>query len=284
MKCSDVEKRLSLYASDELTPREKVQIQSHLQECPACREELSLHRKAEEALEGLLAVPASLLDKTLLSAAPQGSQPWLARIFGDPRMRKLAAVTTAAAALAICFFALAPKPAQANSPKETLAKMNTALALAALRGEIVLNVATTKEGEVTVTGSMDGAPLPTTFPVNVKVDREDEAATITIKVNFREPLFESVAYGKEKNTLEVVPKGSTNRKYLVGLDPKTHLPLNVANLQMVNGKWKETSHSSFKTREPSGGSPAQGHHEVRATVKLILGQKAIVRITGVHGG
>ena len=283
MKCSEVENKLSLYASDELTPKEKTQIQSHLQECPQCRQELALHRKASVALDGLMRAPAGLREKTLLLSSKRGPQPWLARIVGDPKMRKLAAVTTAAAALAICFFALAPKPAQASSPKETLAKMNSALALAAAQGEIVLNVETTKEGQVTVTGSMDGAALPKTFPIDVKVTSDGEIATVEITLSFNEPLFEAIKFGRERNTLEIVPIGSKDRKHVVGLDPKTSLPLFVRNLQLKNGVWTETSRSSFKPRALAQTKPSEMPKIVKATVKMKLGQKAIVTIKTTHG-
>lgn len=283
MKCSEVENRLSLYASDELTPKEKTQIQSHLQECPQCRQELALHRKASVALDGLMQAPAGLREKTLLLSSQRGPQPWLARIVGDPKMRKLAAVTTAAAALAICFFALAPKPAQASSPKETLAKMNSALALAAAQGEIVLNVETTKEGQVTVTGSMDGAALPKTFPIDVKVTSDGEIATVEITLSFNEPLFEAIKFGRERDTLEIVPIGSKDRKHVVGLDPKTSLPLFVRNLQLKNGVWTETSRSSFKPRALAQTKPSEMPKIVKATVKMKLGQKAIVTIKTTHG-
>lgn len=283
MKCSEVENKLSLYASDELTPKEKTQIQSHLQECPQCRQELALHRKASVALDGLIQAPAGLREKTLLLSSQRGPQPWLARIVGDPKMRKLAAVTTAAAALAICFFALAPKPAQASSPKETLAKMNSALALAAAQGEIVLNVETTKEGQVTVTGSMDGAALPKTFPIDIKVTSDGEIATVEITLSFNEPLFEAIKFGRERNTLEIVPIGSKDRKHVVGLDPKTSLPLFVRNLQLKNGVWTETSRSSFKPRALAQTKPSEMPKIVKATVKMKLGQKAIVTIKTTHG-
>lgn len=283
MKCSEVENKLSLYASDELTPKEKTQIQSHLQECPQCRQELVLHRKASVALDGLMQAPAGLREKTLLLSSQRGPQPWLARIVGDPKMRKLAAVTTAAAALAICFFALAPKPAQASSPKETLAKMNSALALAAAQGDIVLNVETTKEGQVTVTGSMDGAALPKTFPIDVKVTSDGEIATVEITLSFNEPLFEAIKFGRERNTLEIVPIGSKDRKHLVGLDPKTSLPLFVRNLQLKNGVWTETSRSSFKPRALAQTKASEMPKIVKATVKMKFGQKAIVTIKTTHG-
>ncbi len=283
MKCSEVERKLSLYVGEELIPQERASIQAHLQECPSCREELALHRKAAQALDGAVEAPSSLRLKTLRLLEPRTSTPWLARIIGDPIMRKLAAVTAAAATLAIGFFAIVPQTAQASTPKETLTKMNSALALAAAQGDIVLNVETTKEGQVTVTGSMDGAALPKTFPIDVKVTREGDLATVEISLSFTQPVFESIKFGKDKDTLEIVPLGSKDRKHVVGLDPKSSLPLYVRNLHLKNGTWTETSKSSFKPRKLGKAPGKETTKAVKATVKMKLGQKAIVTIKTTHG-
>lgn len=284
MKCDDVERSLSLYLSDELKLSEKRLIQDHLNECPSCREALALHRMVGQALDGPGRIPAGLQSKTLALIQPKQKAPWLARIIGDPKMRKYAALSAAAAVLAVSLFALAPQLAQASTAKETLSEMNSAIALAALRGEITLIVASTPEGQITVNGSMDGGPLPSTFPVDVKVQQEGDVATLEITIDFNQPQYESVAFGKDKNTLEVVPKGSQDRKYLVKLDPVTRLPLSSASLQKKEGQWKEVSRSSFRPRAAAPKGQKSAEHLVKATVKMHLGQTATLRIAGAIDG
>lgn len=294
MKCEDVEKSLSLYLSDELKSDEKRLVQDHLNECPDCRESLALHRLSSRALAGQGFVPASLQAKTWQQLQPKLDLNWLARIVGDPKMTKFAVVSAAAAILAVSFIGLAPQIAQANTAKKALTEMNLALAQAASRGEITLNVTSTKEGQVTVTGSMDGKPLPTTFPVDVKVTREGvEAVTVEVSINFEIALYESVSFGKDKNTLEVIPKGAKDKRFLVSLDPKTRLPLSVSSSERKGKVWKETSRSTYRTVKEANYKPInEGSYKpiadakaspaatkAKAVIKMNLGQTATVTIT-----
>lgn len=279
MKCEDVEKALSLYVSDELKTEEKRLVQDHLNECPDCRESLALHRLAGRSLAGEGFVPASLRTKTLQHLEPSPANSWLTRLLGDPKMRKFAAVSAAAAILAVSFFGLAPQIAQANTAKETLTEMNLALAKAASRGEMTLNVESSKEGQVQVTGSMDGKPLPGTFPMEVKVTREgSESVIVEISIDFEVTLYDSVAFGKDKNTLELVPKGAKDKKLTVALDPKTRLPLSVSSREKSGTTWKETSRVKFQPRTAAKAAPAAAS-KAKATIKMNLGQKAVVTIT-----
>ncbi len=279
MKCEDVERMLSLYLSDELKTVEKRSVQEHLNECLDCRESLALHRLSSRVLSGQGTVPAGLHAKTLQHLQPKQAPSWLTRILGDPNMRKFAAVSAAAAIIAVSFFGLAPQIAQASTAKETLSEMNLALAKASARGEIALNVESTTEGTVTVSGTMDGRPLPTTFPVETKVTRDgSDSVLIEITINFEVAVYESVSFGKDKNTLELVPNGALDKKLIVSLDPKTRLPLAVSSRVKTGSVWKETSRNVFKPRLSQAAAAAVAPTVAKAAIKMNLGQKAVVTI------
>ena len=112
------------------------------------------------------------MPKGLLAAVTQriNLQPagmsWLARTLGNPTMKKLAISSTTLAALAACTMLIFPRAASASTPAELFKKMRSSIARAAKNGEIKLTVVADMAGSLTVTGGMDGSPLPSSFPIS----------------------------------------------------------------------------------------------------------------------
>ena len=76
MTCPEIQDRLSAYLDGELAPEVRLQVAEHIQTCAACRAELSLLERLEEALGALKApVPIDLTDLVLARLKPP-RRPW----------------------------------------------------------------------------------------------------------------------------------------------------------------------------------------------------------------
>lgn len=67
MDCTEVTKRLSAWADDELSEGQAQRVNHHLEQCPACRREAQAYRRVVAALNALptIAAPGRFARKTL---------------------------------------------------------------------------------------------------------------------------------------------------------------------------------------------------------------------------
>ncbi|MBI5359483.1 MAG: zf-HC2 domain-containing protein [Planctomycetes bacterium] len=107
MKCELIKEQLSAYLDKELNPEEKIQVERHIGECPACKkelEELSLTVQAISSLPRLSAPQDACCEikAKIQHAHPVYQKPALHIRFFKP----VAILTAAAAGLLIAFYAL----------------------------------------------------------------------------------------------------------------------------------------------------------------------------------
>jgi hypothetical protein len=277
MKCEAVQALLSRYRREELKPKQHAEVAAHLSECTDCREALAFERSLETRLDAVGQASQSLQQRVFTQIATPLSRPaLLARVLGDPTMKKILISSTAVTALVAGALLLAPRTASASTPVETLKSMRAALAQAVEDGELTLNLNSDAEGAVTVSGTLNGAPLPDDFPLVFHTTREGDILDITVTADFTPSDYKSIAYGKDNNTLEIVPKASPNKRFEIGLDPKSRQPKSWTTWTNQGGStWKETSRTSFKTSD-------HRYHVVRddttinVRVKMHVGQTATI--------
>ena len=247
MKCEVVEQALARYLSGEISPSEKRAISDHLEECTSCRAALAFHRKLEHGMAGSIAAPSSLEDRVFRGASsPRPS--WIIRVLGDPTMKKIALSTTAVTALVAGVALLVPRSAGASTPVETLSKMRSALAAAARDGELTIVASADKSGNVHITGTLDGNPLPDNLPMTVHVTREGNVCDVGVRIDLAESAFSSIKYGKDDHTLVLTPKGQAGTQFQVGLDEKTMQPKTWSTWKADGSTWKMLSERTYKPR------------------------------------
>lgn len=107
--CRDIEMELVAYCSDELDPLERDLVQSHLEECSSCRDELAREIRLRESLGSLpvVCIPHDLEHR--IQAATHPGIP--AGSAGRFRGRLLPALVMAAASLAVALLLPALRPA-----------------------------------------------------------------------------------------------------------------------------------------------------------------------------
>ena len=139
-------------------------------------------------------------------------------------MKKLTISTTVLAVLCAGALMILPNKAAASSPLQMFKQMRNALSLAANRGELTVTVRAKEHGVVDITGTLDGKPLPPSFPLRVVSKQDDDIVTVFVTVDFEPEHYSSIRRGKAPNSLEMVYKELPNSTIHVQLDPKTKLP------------------------------------------------------------
>jgi len=249
MKCETVQPLIARYLRGEVPSQQREEISRHLMDCANCREEILFHRSIESRMDGPIEVPSNLRHRISERLESQPSQPSiLARFLGEPTMKKILISSSALTAAIIGAVLLAPGTAQATTPLNAFKAMRSALAGAVRSGELRLTGSVTGNGTVTVSGTLDGQPLPPDIPLLVNVDRHENVYDITITANLAPSNYSSIKYGKDPSTLELVPKDSPNKRIEVGLDPVTSKPKSWSSFSKVEGLWKPTGHYDFKPK------------------------------------
>jgi hypothetical protein len=278
MKCEAIQELLSRYLTDELSVEQKGHVQEHLKECVSCREALAFHRSLTYQMDAVVAVPPRLQDRVAEKiVAPRAA--WLTRILGDPTMKKILISSTAATALVAAFLVMAPRSASASTPLEKFNKMRAAIGMAMENGDLTLEVTSDARGVVTVTGVLDGAPLPADFPVLTTVKRDGDFLDVKVHIDLSPDNYSTIRYGRDQNTLIMVPKANPQAKTVVGLDPKSMKPESWTTLLHESGNsWKEISRAAFKpttSAKPTSGTP----FAMNAEIIMRVGSNASI---GVH--
>ena len=140
-------------------------------------------------------------------------------------MKKILISSTAITAVIATGLILAPGLAHASSPISTFNQMRSALAAASKTGEMSFTASVSNKGAVTVTGTLDGQPLPPDLPLNVAVARTPNSYDIKVTADLSPGNYSSIAYGKDHLTLELTPKNENNHRYEIALDPKSMKPV-----------------------------------------------------------
>jgi hypothetical protein len=264
--------------SGELKPGESEILARHVAECPDCREWAAFHRSLDAAMDRPVSLPQGLQERALLrAAAARQKQNWLTRLTGDPRMRKLMISSTTLAAVAACLIILVPRMASAETPAEALENIANAFAEASSRGEITVFLHGNGDGTVNVKCTHNGGPLPSTFPVETKVtDEGDNIIAVEVTVSFKPDQYSVIKYGKDKNTLELVPKSNPNQRIEIGLDPKTRVPEVWTTFNRVGEKWVMTTTALKDLKMTDHKEPAR--ILTKPTVRMYKNQDAQVMV------
>jgi len=275
MRCEDIQQALSRYLTDELSLSRKDAISKHLEECADCREALMFHRSLAARLDGSVHVPSSL-EKKVLGADTHTT--WMTRVFGDPTMKRIAISTTAVTALVLATALFVPRSANASTPVESLKKLRSALATAMHDGELTLNATADKNGSVTISGTLDGNPLPDDFPMTVHVTHEGNVSDIHVTVDLSPDQFKSIEYGADKQTLLLTPKNKSGVKYSVGLDKTSSAMKSWTTLVADKGAWATKSKRVY---QPKATSAPKADSDVVADVhiKIMDGQDGTIRVS-----
>jgi len=280
MKCEAIEELLSRYLTDELSVEQKGHVQEHLKECVSCREALAFHRSLSSQMDAVVAVPSRLQDRMAEKvAAPRPA--WLTRIFGDPTMKKILISSTAVTAMLAAAIIMTPRAASASTPTETFNKMRAALAMAMQNGELTLYISSDNKGTITVEGTLDGAPLPKNFPLLVHSTIDGNIIDVEVTADLAPANYSKIAYGKDHNTLELVPKAHPKTKTEIVLDPKSLKPKTWTTLQANDGLWEMVSKSEYEPK-PSVKPAPKADTTIHAHVKMYVGGNA--SISAKNGG
>jgi hypothetical protein len=280
MKCEAAQALIARYLRDELTPQQHAVVADHVSDCAECREALAFHRSVESRLDAMHQPPSRLQSRVNEKIAAIESRPaWLTRVFGDPTMKKILISSTAATALLAAFLVMAPRSANASTPLEKFNSMRAALAGAVKNGELTLNVTTDGKGVVTVTGTLDGAPLPAGFPLQVESTIDGKVVDVEVTADLSPENYSTIKYGKNENTLVLVPKANPKTKSEIVLDPKSMRPKTWTTLSAKDGLWEEVSKSEFHPKasaKPMPKSPTAIH----AHIKMYISSDASIIVQG----
>ncbi len=183
-------------------------------------------------------------------------------------MKKILYSSTAVAAVALAMV-LAPEFAKGSTPLGTFNGMRSALAAAAQSGELSLTASVQAGGSVTVSGTLDGQPLPSDIPLHVKVNTQGGSYDIDVTADLSASNYASIKFGKNKNTLELVPKDKPDRRIEVELDPKTLKPTTWTALDYKDRAWKTASLCTYHPK--ATGKPApQGGLAITAHIHIVV--------------
>ncbi len=189
-------------------------------------------------------------------------------------MKKLTISTSVLAILCAGALMFLPNGAAASSPLEMFKQMRSALLLAANRGELTVNVRAREHGIVDVTGTLDGTPLPPSFPLRVVSKQDDDIVSVVVTVDFDPAHYASIRHGKAPNSLEMVYKELPNRTILVELDPKTKLPASWTTEEIFEEVVPPTVFKRKDAPEPTKTAETI----LRARVRLRIGQEATITV------
>jgi hypothetical protein len=136
-------------------------------------------------------------------------------------------VTTALAG----FMLLAPNRASASTAHARFATMRSALRQALKDGEVTVICDRGDQNRATFTVLFNGSHLPPAIPVNISREEKDGLVDYTIQVDLSDDNFSSISFGKNQDSLVLVPKSHSNRVDTVQLDPKTGKPLSWCEIE-----------------------------------------------------
>jgi hypothetical protein len=281
MKCEDVQALMARYLREELAPKARTRVAEHLSDCADCREELAFHRSLESRLDNAVQPPETLRTRVFERIESPSARPaLLARLLGDPTMKKILISSTAVTAFVAMALLLTPRTANASTPAEKLNSMRAALARAAQSGELTLNLSSDNKGAVTVTGTLDGAPLPPDFPLHVDVTRTANYIDAHVTADLSPEDYKVLQFGRDENTLVMVPKASPSKKIEVGLDPKSMKPNSWTTWENLGGTtWKETSATKYKPKPAA--KPKDGDDtKIDVKVRMYIGGTASISASG----
>lgn len=195
-------------------------------------------------------------------------------------MKKILISSTAVALIAAAVL-MAPRTADASStPVETFNKMRAALAAAARSGELTLNLSSDNKGTITVTGTLDGAPLPKDFPLFVKSTVDGNVVDCEVTADLAPENYSKIQFGKDHNTLELISKKNPKSKTEIVLDPKSLKPKKWTTLATKDdGLWEMVSTSDYKPK-PAPAPAAKADTTIHVHVKMYVGQDASVKVGG----
>lgn len=281
MKCEDVQALVARYLRQELTLKARTEVGEHLSDCADCRETVAFHRTLESSLDNLVLPPERLRTRVFERIESPSVRPALpARLLGDPTMKKILISSTAITAFVAAALLLTPRTASASTPAEKLNSMRAALARAAQSGELTLNLSSNNKGVVTVTGTLDGAPLPPDFPLHVDVTRTANYIDARVTADFSPEDYKVLQFGRDQNTLVMVPKASPGKKIEIGLDPKSMKPNSWITWENIGGStWKETSATKYKPKPAT--KPKDGDDtKIDVKVRMYIGGTASISASG----
>ena len=280
MKCETVQELLSRYLTDELPSGQTASVKDHLSDCVACRKALAFHRSLSGQMDAVVETPASLQMRVMLGTTV--AKPTLmTRLFGDTPMKRILVSSTAVTALVAAIVLFAPRTASASTPKETFNKMRAALVKAVKNGELVLDVNADGDGQVTVTGTLDGAPLPKDFPLYVDSRRDGKVIDVEITADFDPANYSVIRYGKDHHTLVLVPKANPNSTSEVILDPTSMKPQTwTTTVKLIPLMSKISDPSALATPGPSERLPMKKESTIHAHIKMYANSNAQVRVSG----
>lgn len=251
------------------------ELAKHLQECVGCRETLIFHQDLQLRLAGTPELPPGLATRTkqILSDKMRFKMPfWSDLLRGNTTMKKLTISTTVLAILCASTMMFLPKKAAASSPLEMFKQMRSAISLAANRGELSVKVSAKENGIVDVKGTLDGTPLPPSFPLRVVSKQDDNMVTVVITVDFDPANYSSIRRGKAPNSLELVYKEFSNSVILVQLDPNTKLPASWTTEEI----FEEVAPPTVLKPKNMPGASKTSESMMWARIRLRIGQEATV--------
>ncbi len=280
MKCEKIQSLIARYLRDELSGKQRATVTNHLNECVDCRQALAFHRYLDSNLNSDMEAPGELRDRLENRLRSTGGRLHpLARFFGDPTMKRILISSTALTAIVAAALVLTPGSANASTPAGALKLMRSALAAAARSGELTFSASIDGNGAVTVTGTLDGQPLPKDVPLNVSVVHSADSYEITTTADLSPAGFSSIRFGKDHSTLELVPKKAKDHRIEIGLDPSCMKPVSWTSYTKSNGEWKADAHFDYKPKET--GKPAADAPDVvtaHMTIKMSPGQSGSISI------
>lgn len=224
--CEVIQSLFSRYLRDELTLAQREELELHTAVCESCRGALEFERLLDARLSAPADVPDSLIVKAKARVVAGLRPPsWYEQILGRTLMRRMLVSGTALAALFVVTLTLFPTGARATTPREAFRQMKAAMAAAKKQMDVTVIAVVTQDNRVQATvTSPDGKPVATPMNVNVAVQRQGSSVQVTATVSFDESDYSNIAFGKDKNTLVLIPKKQPSRKYEVVVDGKTKLP------------------------------------------------------------
>jgi hypothetical protein len=169
--------------------------------------------------------------------------------------RILISSTLVTAAFALALIVLPTRANASSTPLRTFKAMRSALAAAVRSGELQLTASVSQGGVVDVSGLLDGKPLPPDVTLNVDTKRDGDTYYITVTADLSDANYSSISFGKDRSTLELVPKKAPNSRIEVALDPKTSKPKSWTAMKRENGAWKAGSHCEYNPKPGKAASP-----------------------------
>ncbi len=170
-------------------------------------------------------------------------------------MKRILLSTSAVTAVAAAALLIVPGTAHASTPLTTFNSMRAALAKALRSGEVTFTTSVAPGGVISVNGTLDGQPFPPGIPVHVDAKVDGDTYHITVTANLAPSNYSSIKFGKDHSVLELSPKGKSDVREEVVLDPSTMAPLAWTTFKSENGGWKAASTCTYKPKATAKPSP-----------------------------